>query len=158
MSVHSVERTGNLVKVRDLREGLEGITVRVRVLEVGEKKTVETKKGPRTLSEALVGDETGRVKLTLWGKLAGELRKGDAVEISNCWTSSFRGEIQVNAGSTSVIKKIDEESLPSIEEIPEEYPPKQPAGPARRTQGWTRRGGSRSARVGKTRVFERRES
>jgi replication factor A1 len=31
----------------------------------------------------VIGDETGRVKVTLWGKHAGTLKEGEAVEIRN---------------------------------------------------------------------------
>ncbi|MEM0340587.1 MAG: OB-fold nucleic acid binding domain-containing protein [Acidilobaceae archaeon] len=117
-----MSRTSGFIKVSDLKEGLEGLTLRVRVLEVYDKKVVETKRGPRTLSEALVGDETGRVKLTLWGKLAGSLKAGEVIEISNCWTTSYKGEVQVNAGSLSSIKRIEEKELPNVEEIPEDRP------------------------------------
>ncbi|MEM1873882.1 MAG: OB-fold nucleic acid binding domain-containing protein [Acidilobaceae archaeon] len=109
-------------KICDLKEGLEGVTLRVRVLEVWEKKVVETRRGLRTLSEAVVGDETGRVKLTLWGRLAGSLRKGEVVEITNCWITSYRGELQVNAGSSSSVKKLEEAGFPIAEEIPERRP------------------------------------
>jgi replication factor A1 len=67
---------GGVTRVIDLREGMDGVSVRVRVLEAGEAKVIETRNGPRTISEALVGDESGRVRLTLWGKLAGSIKKG----------------------------------------------------------------------------------
>jgi len=109
-------------KVSQLREGEDGVTVRVRVLSVGETKTVQTRKGPRTLSEALVGDETGRVRLTLWGKHAGTLQEGEAVEIRGAWTTSYRGEVQLNVGYRGEIERIEDDSVPQPEEIPEDRP------------------------------------
>jgi len=109
-------------KVSQLREGEDGVTVRVRVLSVGETRTVQTRKGPRTLSEALVGDETGRVRLTLWGKHAGALREGEAVEIRGAWTTSYRGEVQLNIGYRGEIERIEDNSVPRPEEIPEDRP------------------------------------
>ncbi|MEB2837331.1 MAG: OB-fold nucleic acid binding domain-containing protein [Desulfurococcales archaeon] len=109
-------------KVSQLREGEDDVTVRVRVLSVGETKTVQTRKGPRTLSEAVVGDETGRVRLTLWGKHAGTLEEGEAVEIRGAWTTSYRGEVQLNVGYRGEIERIEDDSVPQPEEVPEERP------------------------------------
>lgn len=119
------EHTGNpnLVKINTLKEGLENINVVGRVLEATSARVIQTKKGMRTISTAVIGDETGRVKLTLWGKLAGSLKKGDVVMVSNAWTTSYKGEVQLNAGSKSSIEVIkDSENFPSEEEIPETRP------------------------------------
>ena len=116
------ELSGEEKKVSQLREGEDDVTVRVRVLSVGETKTVQTRKGPRTLSEAVVGDETGRVRLTLWGKHAGTLEEGEAVEIRGAWTTSYRGEVQLNVGYRGEIERIEDDSVPQPEEVPEERP------------------------------------
>lgn len=122
------------VKVSDLKEGMDGVSVRVRVLEVGEEKVVNTRRGPRTISEALVGDETGRVKLTLWGRHAGTLREGEAVEIRGGWTSSYRGEVQLNVGARGEIERIPDEEVPEASEIPEKRPKAQSRWRPRRSQ------------------------
>ncbi len=108
-------------KISDLKEG-KSVTIKGRVLEVSEVRTVQTKYGPRELSEAVVGDETGRVKVTLWGDKAGTLKEGEVVEIRDGWTTSFRGEVQVNVNRRTEIEKLDDSEAPAAEEIPEERP------------------------------------
>lgn len=141
------ERAGR--KIIGLRSGEDNVTVTARVLEVREPRVVETRKGPRTLSEAIIGDETGRVKLTLWGKHAGTLKEGQAIRIVGGWTTSFRGEVQLNVGSKGSIEVLDDSSAPAAEEVPESTPkaerqafrrPYTPGGPRRRPGG--RRGWS----------------
>ena len=95
-------------KVMDLREGEDNVSVKVRVLETREPKVVQTRRGPRTISEAIVGDETGRMKLTLWGKHAGTLQEGEAIEITGAWTTQYRGEVQLNVGYRGEIRRIGE--------------------------------------------------
>ncbi len=56
-------------KVGNLKPNMESVDVTVRVLEASEARQIQTKNGVRTISEAIVGDETGRVKLTLWGNM-----------------------------------------------------------------------------------------
>ncbi len=113
---------GSVVRVIDLREGMDGVSLKVRVLEAGEAKVIETKSGPRTISEAIVGDSSGRVKLTLWGKLAGSIRKGEAIEIRGAWTTTYRGQIQLNVGARGSIARIRDEEVAKEEEIPEDMP------------------------------------
>ena len=109
-------------KVSELRPGDNSVNVKVRVLEAGEPRVVETRKGPRTLSEAIVGDETGRVTLTLWGDHAGKLSEGQTVEVQNAFTTVFKGKVQLNLGNYGSINEIDDSEVVKAEEIPEEFP------------------------------------
>ena len=109
-------------KVSDLREGEDNVSIKVRVLSVDEPKVIHTKRGDRTISEAIVGDESGRIKLTMWGNQAGKINEGDAIELKGAWTTSFKGDVQLNIGSRGEINKIDEGSLPKPEDIPENTP------------------------------------
>jgi len=113
---------GSVVRVIDLKEGMDGVSVRVRVIEAGEAKVIETKNGPRTISEAVVGDESGRVRLTLWGKLAGSIKKGDAIEIKGGWTTTYRGQVQLNVGAKGGITRLRDEDVVREEDIPEDTP------------------------------------
>ncbi|MEN3000072.1 MAG: single-stranded DNA-binding protein [Acidilobaceae archaeon] len=107
------------MRVGDLKGNMDNVNVRVRVIEAGESKVIDTKYGPRTISEAIVGDESGRIKLTLWGRIAGSIRAGDAIEIRGGWTTVFRGQVQLNVGQRGSVSKIDDSEVPSAEEIPE---------------------------------------
>jgi len=109
-------------KISSLKEGENNVSVRVRVIKTMEPKVIETRKGPRTISEAIVGDETGRIKLTLWGKHAGSLKEGQAVEVSGAWTTSYRGQVQLNVGYKGDLKELEEEEVPVEEDIPEDVP------------------------------------
>ncbi len=127
-------------KVSSLKEGEDNVSVRVRVISTSEPKIIETRKGPRRISEAIVGDETGRIKLTLWGKHAGTLREGEAVEVKGAWTTSYRGDVQLNVGYRGSIERISDDEVPGAEEVPEETP-KASGGSFRRS--WRSRGPTR---------------
>jgi len=129
-------------KVSSLKEGEDDVTVEVRVLETREPKVIETRKGPRTISEAIVGDETGRIKLTLWGKHAGTLEEGQAVRVSGAWTTSYRGQVQLNVGYKGEIQEIGDDEVAKAEEVPEEVPKAEGGYQRRQGQGY-RRGGYR---------------
>ncbi|HDN75939.1 MAG TPA: single-stranded DNA-binding protein [Acidilobales archaeon] len=110
------------IKIRDLKEGMENVHVLVRVLRTTQPKIVHTRSGPRTLSEAIVGDESGRIKLTLWGDKAGTVDEDQVIDVSGAWTTSFRGNVQLNVGRRSIIKVVNDELVPKANEIPEEVP------------------------------------
>ncbi|NOZ89319.1 MAG: single-stranded DNA-binding protein [Crenarchaeota archaeon] len=126
------------LKVSELKPGMDNVTVRVRVLEAGEPRTINTRRGPRTISEAVVGDETGRVRLTLWGSAAGNLEQGTAVEIRGAWTTAYRGQVVLNVGNRGEINTLDDSEAPREDEVPEETPRAPPdwQPPARRSSGF----------------------
>jgi replication factor A1 len=111
------------VKVGDLKPEMNGVNLVARVISVEPSKTINTRSGLRTITEAVVGDETGKVKLTMWGRaLSNKLKEGDSIEIKNAWTTVFKGVVQLNVGGEENIKVGSEEALPEPEQIPEKYP------------------------------------
>ncbi len=112
----------SVTKIKDLKPGMENINAAIRVLESYGVRTIDTKAGTRTLGEYMVGDDTGRVKLVVWGSKAPSLSVGDAVEVKNAWVTIFKGEVQLNAGKNSSIEKLPDDAVPSAEEIPNEVP------------------------------------
>ncbi len=136
-------------KIGNLKPGMENISVVVRVLQVSEPKDIQTKNGPRTISEVMVGDETGRAKLTVWGKQDETLKEGSIVKIDNVWTTAFRGQVQLNAGSKSTFSESDEQ-IPDVSDIPETVPeaPQDYSPPRRNFNRGGRRFGSGGYRQG----------
>jgi len=110
------------VKVKDLKPGMSNIDLIVRVMEVGKPKVVQTRSGERTISEVLVGDDTGRVKLTLWGRAVGSVHEGDAVEVRGAWTTAFKGNVQLNIGGERGVVKVDDSAAPKAGDVPESTP------------------------------------
>ncbi len=111
------------VKVADLKPDMNGVNLVARVVSVEPSRTINTRAGLRTITEVTIGDETGRVKLTLWGRaLADKLKQGDSIEVKNAWTTVFKGVVQLNAGGEENISVSSVKELPSPEEVPENYP------------------------------------
>lgn len=129
----------------DLKAGEEGVHITGRVLEASPPRVIQTRKGPRTISNAILGDRTGRVKATLWGSKAGTLEKGKVVDIQGAWTTSFRGKVQINIGRNTEIKEVDDAEAPPAEEIPEDQP-SAPEMPRSRGSGYRRQGFYRQGR------------
>ncbi len=131
-----MEKDVKETKISELQPGMNNVSVKVRVIEAQEPRVINTRKGPRTISEAVVGDETGRTRLTLWGHAAGSLKQGEAVEIHGAWTTAYRGQVVLNVGGKSNIEHVEDQEVPQPDEVPEETP-KAPEGyrPPRRGMG-----------------------
>ncbi len=125
-------------KIIDLKPRSENVNVKGRVIEASPPKTINTRKGIRTISNAVIGDETGRVQVTLWGSKAGTLKEGEVVEIEGAWTTSFRGKVQLNVGRSTEVKIVDNNEAPQAEDIPEDEPtaPMEPYRSSGRRRGF----------------------
>ena len=54
------------VKIAQIKAGMRGITVTGKATRKGDKKEVETRFGPATVSWVFLEDETGSIRLNLW--------------------------------------------------------------------------------------------
>lgn len=131
------------LKVADLKPGMEKVSVLVRVIDPGEVRRITTRAGERTIREATVGDESGRVKLVMWGRSIKSLNRGDVVEVSGAWTTVFKGKVQLNVGGSENVKLVEDSGeIPTAENIPEEEPKGEGAPPRRpRPRGFQQRRG-----------------
>ena len=50
------------------------------------------------VATAVIADETGKIKLTLWNEQIDQVNEDDKVTVENGYVTSFRGEIQLNIG------------------------------------------------------------
>ncbi|MET1101845.1 MAG: single-stranded DNA-binding protein [Pyrodictiaceae archaeon] len=131
-------------KILDLKPGMENVSLTVRVLEATAPRVIQTRKGPRTISEAVVGDSTGRARLTLWGNQAGSLEEGKAIHIEGAWTTSYKGQVVINVGNRSSITEVGDDKAPGEEEVPEVYPTAPMNQPRRGGRGGFRGRGRRA--------------
>ncbi len=113
---------GKEVKIKDLKPGMDNITIKVRVLEASKPKVIQTRKGSRVISEALVGDETGRTRMTLWGRKAGSIEAGEVIRLKKAFVTAFRGVAQLNIGKQGEIVRLDDSEVVASNKIPENSP------------------------------------
>ena len=71
-----------------------------KVVEKNEIREVSSKLDDSThkVTEALIGDDSGTVMLTLWDKTIEEIKIGKTYKFSNAYTSLFKNSLRVNLG------------------------------------------------------------
>ena len=88
-----------LTKVKDLTPEAKQTNVLVKVVSKGERRTIDSKfGGSRQLAEAVVGDETGTILLSLWEDQIDSVGAGETVMIDNGYVSLVRGHMRLNVG------------------------------------------------------------
>jgi OB-fold nucleic acid binding domain. len=91
------------IKVKDVKKGMENITLVLRVVSIGDVRTVNTKYGESKVATAIVEDDTGRINLTLWRDQINKIKEGDRIKIEGAFVREFRGELNLNVGKSGRI-------------------------------------------------------
>ncbi len=88
------------MKIAELKNGDKRVSVEATVLEKGTPRQVHSKFGTETytVADALVGDDSGKMKLTLWNEQIAQVNVNDKIRIENGYVTSFKGEVQLNVG------------------------------------------------------------
>ena len=103
------------MNIRDLRDGMRKVDVEGEITGVGETRQT---KGGDNVAGADLRDVSGSIELSLWGDDIEKVARGSHVRISNGYTSSYNGKLQLNIGKYGQM-----EVLGSVDEPPE---PEQP--------------------------------
>ena len=118
-------------KIRDLTTYSRRVNLVAKVLEMGDAREVSSSSDGQLhrVAEALVGDETGTVLMTLWDENIGRFGVGDVVEVENGYAGTFRGSLRLNIGKYGSIDKknvsmeeVDTENNLSEREYRRQYP------------------------------------
>ena len=89
-----------MVDIKDLNDGMKRVSVEAKVVEKGDPREVRSRYKDETyrIVDAVIADETGSIKLTLWNEQIEQVNVGDNVKIENGYVTSFKGENQLNVG------------------------------------------------------------
>ncbi|RLI12284.1 single-stranded DNA-binding protein [Candidatus Bathyarchaeota archaeon] len=103
--------SSNECKVGSLKPDLRNLDMTVKIVNIGDSRIVFSRRGEKKhlVAEALVGDETGVIVLTLWDDQIKRFKAGDTIKIKNGYTMLFRGSLRLNTGKSGVIEKAEEE-------------------------------------------------
>ena len=75
------------------------VDVTATVLQMSEPRDVTTRRGEQMrVATARIKDDSSEINLTLWNEQIEQVKVGSSVKIENGYTTSFRGETQLNVG------------------------------------------------------------
>jgi replication factor A1 len=95
------------MKISELKAGMRNLSVTGKIDSVGEPRTVNLKAGgTTTVADAIISDESGSIKLALWGDDINKVRPGDKVSIENGYINTFKGENSISVGKFGKMTKV----------------------------------------------------
>lgn len=95
--------------IKDLQSGMNHVSLKARILEVPEPSRVVTRYGNYArVAKALIGDETGTIRLCLWNEQISSVSVGDTVQIENARASLFKGERQLSIGTRGLLTNVED--------------------------------------------------
>lgn len=87
------------MKVAELKPGMKGVNLIGRIEEISAPRQVTTRFGGMSrVADAILSDESGAVRMSLWNEQIDQVRPGDSIKVENGYVTSFRGEMQLNVG------------------------------------------------------------
>lgn len=90
-----------MTPIGELKDGMRNVDVEGTVLEKGHARMVRSRRRygeTLTVSNAAIGDDSGRVVLVLWNEQVKQVQVGARVRIENGYVSSYQGVAQLNSG------------------------------------------------------------
>ena len=95
------------MKIKELEVGMNNVNLIATVTNLAQPRQVMTKFGSETsLIEATLQDDSGSIKLTLWGKQAEGIEEGAEVEVKGGFVKEWREELQLGIGRSGDIKVV----------------------------------------------------
>lgn len=114
-SEKKVEYKEEFTPVEDIKADMNNINVSGRVLDIGEIRTFEKKDGsPGRVGNLLLGDSTGKIRLTLWDEKTSFLDEVDfdeTIEVLHAYSreNAFNQQVELNLGNRGIIQKSEKE-------------------------------------------------
>ncbi|AUV80639.1 replication factor A [Salinigranum rubrum] len=109
-------------RVEDLSLGLSDVNLSGRVLATDSVRTFDRDDGSEgKVANLVLGDPTGRVRVTLWDEradLATEFAVGESVEVVDGYVRERDGDLELHVGNRGGVEPIDED----VEYVPETDP------------------------------------
>ena len=104
---HKVRLCSHELRIVDLKGELSRVDVEGEVIEKGDVRTVNLRAGGQSnVADATLRDDSGTIKLTLWGDQINMVDVGDRVRIEGGYTKIFRNEVSLNIGRYGKLSKV----------------------------------------------------
>jgi replication factor A1 len=122
-----LEKRRRQLEIKNIVAGMKNVSFIGRVFNITPIINFERQDGSiGKVVNIFVGDETGFVRVPLWNDQVkivedGELKPGDAIQVSNGISKEGIYGIEVSIGKYGFINKIELEDIPSLEQLRKKY-------------------------------------
>ncbi len=115
MSEEETAESKEMIKVEKLTPSSRGVNVIVKVVSKTPVRNVTGRDySIRRVADALVGDETGCVYLTLWDDNIDKINEEATLQITNGYVNLFRGNMRLNVGKYGSYEILEESPITEV--------------------------------------------
>ncbi|MBI2076612.1 MAG: DNA-binding protein [Candidatus Aenigmarchaeota archaeon] len=86
------------MKIAELTVASRNVNITGTVTQKEEPREVNTRNGVMKVANAVIEDDSGSMKLTLWGDETEKVIQGAQIKIENGFVKEWNGEIQLSVG------------------------------------------------------------
>ena len=86
------------MKIAELTVASRNVNITAIVTQKEEPREVNTRNGAMKVANAVIEDDSGSMKLTLWGDETEKVSQGAKIKIENGFVKEWNGEIQLSVG------------------------------------------------------------
>jgi replication factor A1 len=113
----SINAGNSETSVGELSPRSREVNIKVKVVKINEIREVTSRRDGsiNRVTEALVGDETGSVYLTLWNENIDKVEVDSTIKIENGYCNLFKGNMRLNIGRYGSMSEIEEDITANTE-------------------------------------------
>jgi len=93
-----------MAKINEIKRGMSAVSVEAKVIDISERRQVQTKYGQRSVADAIIEDDTGQISLTLWENQIDAVPVGSIISVSGAYVNEFRDKLQLSVPKTGKIE------------------------------------------------------
>ena len=93
-----------MAKISELTSGQGNVDVEGTITEIGETRTFNKFGKELSVANAILKDDSGSIKLSLWNEDVTRFKNGDNIKITNGYVNEFQGEKQLTSGKFGKIE------------------------------------------------------
>jgi replication factor A1 len=111
------ESSQEMMSVSELGPRSRKVNLKVKVIEMNEPREVTSRRDNSTnrVTEALVGDDTGAIYLTLWNEDIDKIKIDSSIRINNAYCNVFKNSLRLNIGRYGSFEEIEEDITANTE-------------------------------------------
>ena len=116
MSNEETSESKELIKIEKLTLNSKEVNTIVKVISKSEVRNVTSRHRLESnrVCDALAGDETGSIYLTLWDDNIDKINEGTTLRLNNCYINLLRGNMRLNIGREGGFQILEESSITEV--------------------------------------------
>ena len=96
------------MKISEIQRGTNNVSIQAKVIDISERREVQTRFGKRSVSDVLIEDDSGQISLSLWEDKIDAVSVGDTISIEGAYVTEFKQKLQLNIPKTGKLEVVKE--------------------------------------------------